>query len=531
MITLTAAQLIAGQPSRAGSAPFQGVNPRTRTRLDPVFVNATADEIDRAVIAAQAAYEQTRRFSAHRIADFLDRVADEIEALGDQLLEVADTETGLGIPRLTGERGRTTGQLRKFGALLREGSYVDAIIDPAQPDRKPLPRVDIRRMLFPIGPVAVFSASNFPFAFSVAGGDTASAFAAGCPVVVKAHPSHPATSELFAHAVNRAIEAADFPAGFFSLVQGDAIDVGQALVKQPGIMAVAFTGSLRGGRALFDSAAQRPVPIPVYAEMGSINPLVVLLDALAQRGDQIAQGLVNSVTLGAGQFCTNPGLVFLVDGLHTDDFVQTVTAKMAEAVPGVLLNANVERGLALVVDQTLAQPDVELLTGGGTVEGVPYCYTNTVMQTTSAAFRANPDLQHEHFGPVTLIVRCASEADLLTTLDVLQGNLTASLHATAGEIDAAAPLLDRLREKVGRVIWNDFPTGVEVGHAMQHGGPYPATTAPHTTSVGMTAIRRFLRPVAFQDVPDALLPDALKDANPLGIWRTVDDQLTRAPLG
>lgn len=530
MISLTAAQLIAGQPTREGTNTFSGTNPRTRARLAPSFFNATHNEINQAVIHAEDAFKRTRHIPPVRIAEFLDQVAAEIDVLGDQLLETADAETGLGLPRLTGERGRTIGQLRKFAALLREGSYVEAIIDTAQRDRAPVPRADIRRMLFPIGPVAVFSASNFPFAFSVAGGDTASAFAAGCPVIVKAHPNHPATSELFAHAINRAITALDFPAGFFSLLQGDRIEVGQTLVTHPGLSAVAFTGSLRGGRALFDTAAQRPVPIPVYAEMGSVNPLIVLPDALAQRTEDIAQGLVTSVTLGSGQFCTSPGLVFVIEGPHTDDFVQTVTARMSEAAPGVLLNASIELGLANAVDHTLAQPAVERLTGGQTVEGGPYCYANTVMQTTSAAFRANPELQHEHFGPVTLIVRCISHDDLITTLHTLQGNLTAAIHAADEEISSAAPLFDVLREKAGRLIWNGFPTGVEVVHAMQHGGPYPATTAPGTTSVGMTAITRFLRPVAFQDMPDALLPDALKNANPLGIWRKIDEQFTREPV-
>lgn len=527
MINLTAAHFIAGQQSRQGSTAFTGVNPRTRAPGDLRFLNATGAEIDSAVTHATAAFGQTRHFSAAQLADFLDRAAAEIEALGDQLIETADAETALGSARLTGERARTTGQLRQFGNLLREGTYVEAIIDPAQPDRKPAPRVDIRRMLFPIGPVAVFSASNFPFAFAVAGGDSASAWAAGCPVIVKGHPSHPATSELFAHAINRAVAESGFPPGFFSLVQGDQIDVGQMLVKQPGIAAVAFTGSLRGGRALFDTAAQRPTPIPVYAEMGSVNPLIILPGALEQRGQPIAEGFVQSVTLGSGQYCTNPGLVFVIESPQAEQFIATVTGLMAATPPGVLLNGSVERGLVQAVDHTLAQPGVKRLTGGNLVEGGSYGYANTVLQTTAAAFRDHPDLQNEHFGPVTLIVRCASYADLRAALGSLHGSLVAGVHAVAGDIESAALLLDDLREKAGRLIWNSFPTGVEVGHAMQHGGPYPATTAPHTTSVGMTAIKRFLRPVAFQDVPDMLLPDALKNANPLGIWRTVNGQITR----
>lgn len=530
MITLTTAHYIAGQPSREDSATFTAVDPRTRTPHVAVFANATESEIDHAAAEAMLANDQIRTLSTTQRADLLDRIAEELEALGSQLIETADSETGLGLGRLTNERGRTTGQLHKFADLLREGSYVEAIIDTARPDRTPAPRPDIRRMLIPIGPVAVFAACNFPFAFSVVGGDTASALAAGCPVIVKAHPSHPATSELFAVAINRAVEHCQFPPGVFSLVQGDQISVGQSLVRHPNISAVAFTGSLRGGRALYDAAAQRAVPIPVYAEMGSVNPVIILPGALEQHGPQIAQGLVQSVTLGSGQFCTKPGIVFLIDGPHAQAFVENVTALMSGTVPGVLLNANIDRGLASAVENTLAQLSVERLAGGITVEGQPFCYANTVLQTTSTAFCSNPVLQNEHFGPVTLFVRCQSYDDMLVTLEVLHGSLTASVHAAPEDIPSSGPILDHLREKVGRLIWNGFPTGVEVVHAMQHGGPYPATTAPNTTSVGMTAINRFLRPVAYQDLPDALLPDALKDANPLGIWRKVDEQFTREPV-
>lgn len=526
-ISLHAGQIIAGEVSRAGSNTFTAVNPRTRTAGTLEFPNATAQEIDRAVQAAQTAYATTRNYSAAQLAGFLEHVAAEIEALGDQLLTVADEETGLGLPRLTGERSRTTGQLRKFAALLREGSYVEAIIDSAQPDRTPAPRPTIRRMLVPLGPVAVFSASNFPFAFAVAGGDSASAWAAGCPVIVKAHPSHPATSELFAHAVNRAIAKAGFPAGFFSLIQGDTIDVGQTLVQHPGITAVGFTGSLRAGRAIYDAAAARPVPIPVYAEMGSVNPMVILPGALQERPDALASGFVTSVTLGAGQFCTNPGLAFLIDGPATAAFVDAVTAQMAANQPGVLLNTNIQTGLAHVVASTIEQSGVEKLTGGEIVQSSAVCYANTVLKTDSATFRQNAHLQEEHFGPVTLCVICASAEDLQDTLAVLGGNLTATIHAGESDLPLAGELVNQLRETVGRLIWNGFPTGVEVVHSMQHGGPYPATTAPGTTSVGMTAIKRFMRPVAFQDIPDALLPAALQDANPLGIWRVVDEQLTR----
>ncbi|MGD2050036.1 MAG: aldehyde dehydrogenase family protein, partial [Chloroflexota bacterium] len=349
---INGSQLIAGTESREGKHPFSGSNPRTKQPLSQPFFDATHQEIDQALQAARVAFEETRSYPSGRLAKFLDQVAQEIEKLGDQLLQTADEETGLGINRLEGERARTTGQLRKFAALLREGSYAEAIIDTAQPDRQPAPRPSIRRMLFPLGPVAVFSASNFPFAFAVAGGDSASAFAAGCPVIVKGHPSHPATSELFGRAINRAVAGLSFPPGFFSLIQGISIDVGQTLVTHPDLAAIGFTGSLRAGRSLFDAAAARPKPIPVYAEMGSLNPVVLLPGALAERGQAILEGFIHSVTLGSGQFCTNPGLVFLIDGPETEAFASDLAGRMAELQPGVLLNANIEKGLADVVDRT-----------------------------------------------------------------------------------------------------------------------------------------------------------------------------------
>ncbi|MGQ9851141.1 MAG: aldehyde dehydrogenase (NADP(+)) [Aggregatilineaceae bacterium] len=528
---ITGHNLIAGQYSNDGALTFRGTDPRRRTADDTVFYEATPDEIDRAVRAAADAFAETRTYPPRRLADFLERVADEIEALGDVLLETADRETALGIPRLTGERARTTGQLRAFAALLREGSYVEAIIDTALPERQPTPRPDIRRMLFPIGPVAVFAASNFPLAFSVAGGDTASAFAAGCPVILKAHPSHPATSELTAEAVNQAVQAQGFPAGFFSLVQGASVDVGQALVRHPAIEAVAFTGSLRGGRALFDTAAARSRPIPVYAEMGSVNPVFFLSGAIRDGSAALADGLVASVTLGAGQFCTNPGLLFVPDTPDGRAFVGVIGERMAAREPGVLLNAQIERGLAGAVAETLSHPGVDCLIGGEPVPGGGYCFANTVLQTTADVFIADPALQSEHFGPVTLVVLCADDRQMLAAVEALHGHLTASIHAAPDDLALAATLADRVRDKVGRIVWNGFPTGVEVVYAMQHGGPYPATTAPATTSVGLTAIKRFLRPVAFQNMPDALLPDALKNANPLGIWRIVNGQWTREAIG
>ena len=520
---LTGHNYIAGGASAQGEQTFRSINPRSKAEGEIRFHNATQSEIDRAVRAAVTAFQETRLYPASKLANFLDEAARQIEALGDDLLNLADMETGLGIPRLTGERARTTGQLRAFAAFLREGSYRRAVINTEQPS--------IRQMQFPIGPIAVFAASNFPFAFAVAGGDTASALAAGCPVVVKAHPGHPATSEIFAQAMRRALQSQGFPAGMFSMIQGNSIEVGQWLAQHDGIEAIGFTGSLRAGRAIYDSAARRPRPIPVYAEMGSINPVIITQSALAFRAEAIAEDLAASVMLGSGQFCTNPGLILLEDSQASRAFMQVVTDKMSAAPVGVLLNAAIQSGLELTVAQTKANSDIKALTGGEPIADSDfYCYRNTVMQTSAAAFRADEHLQTEHFGPVTLFVLCQDMADLRDTVDVLEGSLTATIHAEESEKDEIGDLLHQLREKAGRLIWNGFPTGVAVVQAMQHGGPYPATTAPATTSVGMNAIYRFMRPIAFQNVPDALLPDALKDANPLDIMRIVDDKYTDAAL-
>lgn len=529
-MTLTGSNIIAGQPSREGSATFTSVNPRTRQAGTIQFVAATPGEINNAATQATAAFDITRNYPATKLADFLDIMADEIEAMRPELIETTDMETGLGETRLSGELTRTTNQLKAFGDVLREGSYVDAIIDTAIPDRQPAPRADIRRMLFPIGPVVNFGASNFPYAFAIPGGDTAAAFAAGCPVIAKAHPGHPATSELFAQAINRAIEKAGFPTGFFSMLHGDSPEVGQALVKHPLVKAVAFTGSVRAGRAIFDTAAARQEPIPVYAEMGSVNPVVILPDAIEARAEAIADGLVTSATLGAGQFCTNPGLILMIEDEHTQAFITSYTGKMGQRAPGVLLNARIEEGLAQTVRETLNH-QVEILTGGEPVSGTAYCYTNTVLQTNAATFLHDPWLQTEHFGPVTLFVLCQSMDELRECIGVLHGSLTATIHAEDSDLETVSELYNLLREKAGRLIWNGYPTGVEVVYAMHHGGPYPATTAPATTSVGFTAITRFMRPIAFQNIPPALLPPALQDNNPLGIMRIVNGERTREPIG
>jgi NADP-dependent aldehyde dehydrogenase len=481
------------------------------------YVEATAAAIDQAVHAAASAAPALARLAPAARAAFLERIADEIVALGQPLLDLAQAETGLPLPRLEGERGRTAGQLRLFAALVREGSWVDARIDPALPDRKPLPRPDLRRMLVPLGPVAVFGASNFPLAFSVAGGDTASALAAGNPVVVKAHPAHPGTSDLVAHAIRLAVVACGLPAGTFSLLHGASPATGVALVRHPRLEAVGFTGSQTAGRALFDAAASRPRPIPVFSEMSSVNPVFLLPGALRERAAALAEGLAGSFTLGVGQFCTKPGLVIGLASPAWDTFAATLAEK-ARAVPaGTMLHAGIadafRRGLAAV-------HDVEWL-----------CSAHAhVARVDAAAFLARPELAHEIFGPYTLLVTVRDPAELLALAAALDGQLTATLHGNAADFAAAADLVSVLTCKAGRILANGFPTGVEVAPAMHHGGPYPATTDVRFTSVGTAAILRFARPVCYQNLPESLLPDALANANPLGLLRLVDGKPTRDPL-
>ncbi|MES2696983.1 MAG: aldehyde dehydrogenase (NADP(+)) [Verrucomicrobiota bacterium] len=478
--------------------------------------DATAAEIDQAVSSAAAAAPIFAALAPAQRAALLEKIADELVALGPPLLERAHAETALPMPRLEGERGRTGGQLRQFAALVRDGSWVDARIDPALPQRTPLPRPDLRRMLQPIGPVAVFGASNFPLAFSVAGGDTASALAAGNPVIVKAHPAHPGTSDLAAQAIAAAVRACGLPEGVFSIIHGSSPDVSLALVRHPLLEAVGFTGSARAGRALFDAAAARPRPIPVFAEMGSVNPIFILPGALGERGAALADGLTTSFTLGVGQFCTKPGIVFGVASPEWSAFADALATK-ARAVPaGTMLHAGIAK--AFVTD-VAALSGVEWLAQGNA----------HVARIDAATLLARPELAHEIFGPFTLLVTARDIAELRTVALALEGQLTATLHGTEADLTAAADLLDILARKVGRIVINGFPTGVEVSPAMHHGGPYPATTDVRFTSVGTAAIQRFARPICYQNLPDALLPDALKKANPLNLLRLVDGKPTRDP--
>ena len=520
---LTGKNLIAGEPVDSAHGRFTAGGTLTE------FEEASAAHIDRALAEAEGASHPYRHMPVAQRAAFLDRIAEEIEHLGD-LVDIANRETALPTERLAGERGRTTGQLRLFASLVREGSWVDASIDRALPERRPVPKPDIRRMLIPIGPVAVFGASNFPLAFSVAGGDTASALAAGCPVVVKAHPAHPATSELVARAVIRAGKAAGAPPGVFSLLHSTRHDVATALVQHRHTRAVGFTGSLRAGRALFDAAARRPDPIPVYAEMGSVNPVFLLPGALAERAEAIADGLAASVTLGVGQFCTNPGVVIAVGGEPFDRFKRRLEERIRESSPGTMLYPAILESYETGVRRLGAVEGMTTVrsSAAGTWSGA--CALATVFETTAQTFARHRELGEELFGPSTLVVRCTSGDEMKAVARGLEGQLTATVHGTAADLTAHAWLLSLLEDKAGRLLVNGFPTGVEVCASMQHGGPYPATTDSRSTSVGTAAILRFARPIAYQNFPQGALPPELQDGNPRGIWRRVDGEMTRDAL-
>ncbi len=505
---------------------LQGVNPVTGTRLAEKFYLASEEDVTRAMTRAEAAFAEFKLTEAGQRANFLEKIADEMEALGEVLVQRAAAETGLPEARIIGERGRTTGQLRMFAGYIREGSYVEAAIDTAIPDRHPIAKPDLRKMMVPLGPVVVFGASNFPLAYSVAGGDTAAAFAAGCPVLVKAHPGHPGTSALVGQAIVQAAKATGMPDGVFSLLYDAGFQVGKALVGHPATRAVGFTGSVNGGRALFDIAAQRPSPIPVFAEMGSTNPSILLPQALHQRAQQVAENYSNSITLGVGQFCTNPGLILAVAGAGLDEFISHLSAAIARAQPGTMLHRGISTSFRQKTQEMAEQRGVKFITMASKEaqgqEGRP-----TLAKAPGKEFINNPKLHEEVFGPFSLIIECADEGELRECVNCLTGQLTATVIGEEEEFSANAGLINQLREKAGRLIFNGVPTGVEVCPSMTHGGPYPATTDSRFTAVGVHSIKRFLRPVSFQDAPQAILPEALKDNNPLGIWRLLNGVLTK----
>jgi NADP-dependent aldehyde dehydrogenase len=458
-----------------------------------------------------------RPSGAKERATFLRRIGEQIETLGDELIQVCHEESRLTVDRLRGERVRTINQLVMFADLIEEGSWVDARIDTAQPERKPIPKPDLRRMLIPLGPVAVFSASNFPLAFSVAGGDTASAFAAGCPVVVKGHPAHPRTSALVGDAISRAVTDTGMPPAIFNLITDPSIEIGTNLVTHPVIRAVGFTGSTQAGRNLFNLAMARPDPIPVFAEMSSLNPVLIMPGALRERRAEIVKGLTGSVTLGVGQFCTKPGVVLGLRGSDFEEFTSALGDALAKVEAAPMLYPGIEERLKKSLQKT--QPYLRVSQAAH------------LLVAKAKEFRENHLLQEEIFGPATLLVECENEAEVLKTIESLPGQLTATVHLTPDEEESSRAFLEAFTEKAGRVLLNGYPTGVEVCPSVQHGGPYPATTDSRFTSVGTAAILRFARPVCFQNFAEKLLPAELQNANKLRIWRQINGRLTKDDVG
>ncbi len=508
--------------------PFYAINPDTTEKLDPPYYAATSAQVKQAADLSSSAFDIYSRKSGKEKGAFLRQIADNIEDLGDDLVDRATRETGLPEARIILESGRTTGQLRLFAELIEEGSWVEARIEHAMPDRQPVPKPDLRMMMRPLGPVAVFCSSNFPIAFSVAGGDTASALAGGNTVIVKGHHAHPGTAELIGRAITEAVRKSGMPEGTFSLLYGPGQEVGISLVRNSKIKAVGFTGSRSGGLSLWNAATSRPEPIPVYAEMSSINPVFILPGALPGEGARIAEGLMASVTLGVGQFCTNPGIVVLEKNKASENFMGHFAELMKQCLPGCMLTGDIHAAYKKGVAEKMGHQDVKTIAyqetdkkSGGYRSGI------AVFHSDAKSFLKRPELSKEIFGPSTHLITYQTHRELLNIAKGLEGQLTATVHGTSSDFEANADLIAILEQKAGRLIINGFPTGVEVCHAMVHGGPYPATTDGRSTSVGTYSIYRFTRPVSYQGFPDSRLPDELKEANSLGIWRMVDGKPTR----
>lgn len=486
-------------------------------------MDATIQEVNSALHEAQVAFLSYKNLSGKKKAEFLRAIADEIEALGQELVNTAMRETNLPEARIINERARTTGHCRMFADLVEEGSWVDARVDTPLPDRMPAPKPDIRKMLVPIGPVVVFGAANFPLAYSTAGGDTASALAAGCPVIVKAHPAHSGTSDLVASAIQKAIEKTGMPKNVFQHLHGQSFETGQALVKHTHTKAVGFTGSLAGGKALFDLANQRPDPIPVFAEMSSINPVILLPESLEKDFEKTATLLASSITQGVGQFCTNPGLIIAIENDGLNKFIQKLSEEIKKVQPGKMLHQGIADNYHKRLSQTLAQHGIKI-EGESVQKSESNQGQSLVASVEAPEFLKNILLAEEVFGPFSLIVKCKDISALHAVVSHIHGQLTTSIIANEGEIGAHKNLINTIIEKAGRLIINGVPTGIEVCPSMQHGGPYPSTTDSRFTAVGTDAIKRFVRPVAFQNFPDSLLPDELKETNPLKIWRLYNNE-------
>lgn len=517
---------IAGQRSALGSKVLQSVNASTGEALAYEFHQATEEEVNQACKAASEAFKSYRNTTPEQRALFLEAIADELDALGQDFLDTISQETALPLARLQGERGRTSGQMRLFAKVLRRGDYLGARIDTALPEREPMPRVDLRQVKIGVGPIAVFGASNFPLAFSTAGGDTASALAAGCPVIVKAHSGHMVTADQVAQAIDRAVVRTNMPKGVFSMVYGNG--VGEALVKHPLIQAVGFTGSLKGGQALSAMAAARPNPIPVFAEMSSINPMLMLPAALKNRGDSIAQDLADSVVMGCGQFCTNPGLIIGIKSPEYSQFIENLTDIMGAKPAQTMLNAGTLESYSSGLEDLMTHEGFEHL-AGQTQQG-DQAQPQLFKADVELLLAGNQLLQEEIFGPATIVIEVKDKAQLIQALSSMNGQLTAALIADEADFAEFADVVPVLEEKAGRLLLNGYPTGVEVCEAMVHGGPYPATSDARGTSVGTLAIDRYLRPVCYQNYPQSLLPEALKDENPFNILRLVNGEMTRSKI-
>ena len=511
---------------------FGGIDPRSGESLPGDFHEASDAEIDRAVSLAADAFGDFAKTTHEERAEFLERIADEAIAAGDSFLERVSAEAGYPLERCEAERTRAVNQARLFAEMVREGSWADARIDLPNPDRKPLPKPDVRSVMRPCGPVAVFGASNFPIAISVLGADTVSAFAAGCPVVIKAHPAHPGTCELAAEIVERAVESCGFPPGIFSLIHGRTTRVGTNLVSHPKLAAVAFTGSLRAGRALFDAAHSRPVPIPFYAEMGSVNPIFVLPGALAENASQVARGFVDALTMGAGQFCTNPGLIFgLRDSPGWEIFRSASVKFVSQYDPQTMLHCGIHYAFEEGVKIMQNRNGLTLVSRSEREAVEQRCEAACFLfETNSSGLRENPELFDEIFGPVSTMISCDSPPDFEEFASQLDGSLTASVHGTEEDLKEHGGLIEILERKAGRLIFNGFPVGLEVCHSMHHGGPYPATCHSYFTSIGTRCIQRFVRPVCYQNWPDFALPPELQNQNPRGVWRLVDGERNQNSL-
>lgn len=489
----------------------------------------SSDEIDKVMEKAWNAFHIYRKQTLKQRADFLRSIAKEVEACGEEMVNTAMTETNLPKARLEGERTRTIFQLNNYADACEKGDWLEARIDTADPSRTP-PKPDIRKMLVPLGPVVVFGASNFPFAYSTAGGDTACAFAAGCPVIVKAHPAHVQTSDIVSKAIERAAAKNNLPEGIYAHVHAESFQTGQALIMHRHTKAVGFTGSFIGGKALFDLANKRDEPIPVFAEMGSINPVFVLPEKLKQSADEMAQMLAGSVTLSVGQFCTNPGLIIGIDGEDLNDFIRSLGQKIKEIAPATMLHQGIHKSFLEKRKEALAQKEVETV-AVAEIDPAENQVPPTLASATGEAFLKNPVLHKEVFGPYSIVIRCKDMNEMVEVAKNTEGQLTATMMATENDVTTNTELVDAVTNISGRFILNGVPTGVEVCLAMQHGGPFPATTDSRFTSVGADGIKRFARPVAYQNWPDRLLPEELKNSNPLKIWRTVNNEFTKENAG